>query len=137
MICLYPAVPGKGQKLIEEKNDHSLVMFAEYGEFSMILTGDLGSLGEEAMLSQIEIPKTLVLKAGHHGSRESTSPRFLEALNPQMAVISCGRENSYGHPHKETIERLKERNIRTWITAESGAVELWTDGKRVKKSSWK
>ncbi len=137
LICLYPAVPGKGQKLIEEKNDHSLVMFAEYGEFSMILTGDLGSLGEEAMLSQIEIPKTLVLKAGHHGSRESTSPRFLEALNPQMAVISCGRENSYGHPHKETIERLKERNIRTWITAESGAVELWTDGKRVKKSSWK
>lgn len=137
LTCLYPAVPGKDQKLIEERNDHSLVMRAEYGTFSMILTGDLGSSGEEDMLSKIEIPKTVVLKAGHHGSRESSSPRFLEGLNLQMAVISCGRENSYGHPHKETIERLKERGIEIWITAESGAVEFWTDGERLKQNVWK
>ena len=80
LTCLYPAVPGKDQKLIEERNDHSLVMRAEYGTFSMILTGDLGSSGEEDMLSKIEIPKTVVLKAGHHGSRESSSPRFLRSL---------------------------------------------------------
>lgn len=131
LTCLYPPLPGQSHAQIEEKNEHSLVIAAEYQDFSMILTGDLGSIGEEAMLSQTTVPEAEVLKAGHHGSKESSSQLFLEAVHPEIAIISCGRDNSYGHPHKETIERLEKIGAKIWITAESGAFELQTDGERL------
>ena len=131
LTCLYPPLPEQNRSQIEEKNDHSLVIAAEYQDFSMILTGDLGSKGEEAMLSQVEVLEAEVLKAGHHGSKESSSQLFLETVRPDIAVISCGRDNSYGHPHKETIERLETIGAKIWITSESGAFELQTDGERL------
>lgn len=132
LTCLYPQLPDKGQKIIEEKNDHSLVMLAEYQAFSMILTGDLGEEGELAMMSQRKLQEVTVLKAGHHGSRESTCQAFLETIRPKLAVISCGKQNSYGHPHEETIERLEKLGTGIWITSEQGAIEFQTDGEQVK-----
>lgn len=131
LTCLYPQPPDKGQKIIEEKNEHSLVMLAEYQAFSMILTGDLGEEGELAMMSQRKLPEVTVLKVGHHGSRESTSQAFLETIRPRLAVISCGKQNSYGHPHNETIERMEKLGTGIWITSEQGAIELQTDGEQV------
>lgn len=131
LTCLYPQPPDKGQKIIEEKNDHSLVMLAEYQAFSMILTGDLGEEGELAMMSQRKLQEVTVLKVGHHGSRESTCQAFLETIRPSLAVISCGKQNSYGHPHNETIERIKKLRTDIWITSEQGAIELQTDGERM------
>ena len=72
-----------------------------------------------------------VLKLGHHGSSTSTSDRFLEAANPQYAVISCGVDNDYGHPHKETMNKLENFKIETYRTDVQGTILASTDGKTV------
>lgn len=130
LTCLYPKEPGKDQKQIEDRNNHSLVLLAEYGAFSMVLTGDLEYSGEKAMLAEKSLGTVKVLKAGHHGARESTSQELLDRLRPCDVIISCGKDNSYGHPHPETIKRLKDIGARIWVTADQGAIEVWTDGKK-------
>ncbi len=72
-----------------------------------------------------------VLKAAHHGSAYSTPAEFLEIFLPCYTVISCGKNNSYGHPHKELLERLEESGTEVMITYETGAVTFKTDGKKV------
>jgi competence protein ComEC len=68
----------------------------------------------------------------HHGSKYSTSEEFLRAISPKIALISAGKNNSYGHPHTETLEKLKENRTTTFVTSESGAVTVYTDGKKVR-----
>lgn len=131
LTCLYPGEPGEGQRQIEDRNSHSLVLLAEYRGFSMVLTGDLDCSGENAMLAERSPEEAQVLKAGHHGAKNSTGQELLDRLKPRDVIISCGEDNSYGHPHPETIKRLKDLGIRIWITAEQGAIELWTDGERM------
>ena len=65
-----------------------------------------------------------VLKVAHHGSKNSSAEEFLEAVQPERAVISCGRNNRYGHPHEETIEKLNEYQVEWYVTAECGAIWL-------------
>ncbi|MGF7144816.1 beta-lactamase superfamily II metal-dependent hydrolase [Anaerotaenia torta] len=72
------------------------------------------------------------MKVAHHGSRNSTPEELLEIIRPGYALISCGRRNRYGHPHKELLERLKEAECRVKSTPEAGAVSVWTDGKRIR-----
>ena len=131
--CLYP---GK-QESLSDKNEASVVLRLESQEFSMILTGDLGAVGEREILKRLEkeaererLLKCDVLKAGHHGSGGSSSASWLEATAPKLALISCGAGNSYGHPHEETLKRLRDVKSRILLTAESGAVTIYTDGKR-------
>ena len=69
-----------------------------------------------------------VLKVGHHGSRTSTSENFITAVSPTHAIISAGKDNSYGHPHKEVVDRLTEHNVTQKNTADSGSIFSETDG---------
>ena len=129
--CIYPEQNEADQFAEEDRNDTSLVIRADYGDFSALLTGDLGTGGEEKILARENLQPVTVLKAGHHGSRGSSSDAFLGKLCPQIAVISCGNGNRYGHPHRETLERLAKAGSAVLRTDRSGAVTVRVqDGKR-------
>ncbi|MDE6405843.1 MAG: DNA internalization-related competence protein ComEC/Rec2, partial [Lachnospiraceae bacterium] len=96
------------------------------GEGEALVTGRLACM-EDAF--GLELPRRLtLLKAAHHGSKNSTKEAFLKIVNPRMALISAGRDNSYGHPHQETMERLENRGCRIYQTPESGAVTVRVKG---------
>lgn len=96
-----------------DRNEHSLVLWLDYGSFDMVLTGDMSQKGEQAILENRGVREQAeVLKAAHHGSRFSSSEAWLDALSPGQAVISCGEKNRYGHPHAEVLERLRKRGLR-------------------------
>ena len=89
------------------------------------MCGDAESQAEEDMIANGAILKADVLKAGHHGSSTSTSDLFLEKVDPSYVVIQCGEGNSYGHPHQETLDRLKEAGSHVYRTHENGAVRFF------------
>ena len=92
------------------------------GKNSFVLCGDAEKDSEKDMLdSKIDL-KADVLKLSHHGSRTSSSPEFLEAVSPSWAVISCGKGNSYGHPHEETLKKYAEHRIQVLRTDEKGTI---------------
>ena len=92
---------------MEPGNGASLVLDISCGDFDMLLTGDVEGEGEEALEQRLK--KTYdVLKTAHHGSRNSTSESFLQKASPSAALISAGRDNRYGHPHQETVDRLAD-----------------------------
>lgn len=116
----------------EELNNYSIVTKITYGETSFLLTGDAEELSEKEMLKKS--PSLLaadVLKVGHHGSSSSTSSKFLKAVNPTYAVISVEDGNSYGHPHKEIIERLDKNGIKYYRTDKNGTIVMTSDGKNI------
>ena len=113
----------------EETNNDSLVLKLTYGETSFLFTGDAEALSEGEMLEST--PEKLdadVLKVGHHGSSSSSSTDFLLAVSPEYAVISCGKENSYGHPHAETTYSLKQLGVTTYRTDLLGTILAVSDG---------
>lgn len=118
--CLHPY---KGL-YTEERNAYSTVLEISYNEFAMLLTGDLDRAGEQYLTEhQIREKKRYdVLKVAHHGSRYSTDEEFLDRVRAEHAVISCGRKNVYGHPHGETLQRLRNAGCEVLSTAEKGAV---------------
>lgn len=124
--CLAP----DGNKLEKTGNAASLVLGASYGEIDVLLTGDVEGEGEELLTAAVEKEYEL-LKVAHHGSKNSTSEEFLEIVHPKLAVISVGRDNRYGHPHEETLKRLRDKEAAVLTTAESGAIILKADGKEV------
>ena len=77
------------------------------------------------------MPHADVLKVAHHGSKTSTTEPFLDAVHPALAVISDGYENSYGHPHRITLDELANRNIPALRTDQRGLIRIWTDGYRL------
>ncbi len=118
----------------ENLNDYSLVFRLGYGSFSALLTGDL--TGEaETEVTKVTAPVTC-LKVAHHGSDYSTPVEFLARARPEISVISVGKNNRYGHPGKELLERLEEIGTRLYRTDEQGAVTIRTDGERVRVSTW-
>lgn len=125
--CLQP-----GNEFTEESgNGASMVLQVEYKDFDMLLTGDVEGKGEELLVFGGALESVDVLKVAHHGSKNSTKDDFLDLVRPKIALISAGRENSYGHPHMETIKRLKKAGIIIYNTQESGAVTIRTDGRRM------
>ena len=113
-----------------DSNDNSVVFRLTYGEVSFLLTADIGHSVEERLLREdVELSAT-VLKVGHHGSKTATSQRFLDAVNPAVAVISVGRDNSYGHPAGEVVARLELRlgAGKVYRTDLDGEVVVVTDG---------
>ena len=113
-----------------ETNDASIVAKLEYGENSFLLTGDSPIKTENILLKlDSEILDSNVLKAGHHGSRTSTAAAYAAAASPEYAVISAGKDNSYGHPHKEVLDILQKIGVKTVSTAESGTIKFETNGK--------
>ena len=109
----------------------------------MLLTGDLEKEGEKRLLTRLlnkEYYKELgispvldidVLKVAHHGSKYSTSEDFLKLVQPEYALISCSKSNRYGHPSPELLQRLSKADCRVWITYDTGALTIHTDGKEL------
>ena len=115
----------------DDPNEMSLVIKAVHGETSLMFTGDAEVESEEGILenwSAAEL-KVDILKVGHHGSDSSTTQAFLDALDPDAAVISCGEGNSYGHPHAEVVDRLTAKGVTIYRTDKDGTVVIISDGK--------
>lgn len=110
-------------------NNYSTLVKVIDGENSFLFTGDCEDEEEEEMLQQGFDLSATVLSAGHHGSSNSSTEEFLDAVNPQYAVVSYGAGNSYGHPHDEAVERLKGHAKYYYTTADNGSVVFLSDGK--------
>jgi competence protein ComEC len=117
--------PGWGEDL----NEDSLVLLVEYGAFQGLFAGDAGFPAEAEMRGRTR--RVDFLKVGHHGSRGSTGDEWLDSLQPRAAVISVGQNNKYGHPSRETLDRLLRHRVAIWRTDRDGAVTVITDGKQM------
>ena len=109
-------------------NAASVILEVTYRAFSMLCTGDVEGEGEEFLLKKVTGKDYDVLKVAHHGSKYSTSKKFLELCTPEIALISAGENNRYGHPHEELLGRLKDAGCKIYNTQENGAIMLETDG---------
>lgn len=140
LTCLHPTADFR----TENRNEGSLVLHAGYGSFDALLMGDLEKGGEKYLVAggQLEAVRGKecdsrdgaeqenrieVLKAGHHGSAGATSGELLEILKPQLAVLSYGAGNRYGHPAPETMERLTKAGCKTLSTANCGEITIFCD----------
>jgi competence protein ComEC len=112
-------------------NDDSLVMRVSFRKVSFLLTGDMEKPIEQELLANGSVMHADVLKVGHHGSKTSTTEPFLDAVHPALAIISDGFENSYGHPHRNTLAELGSRHIPALRTDQLGLICIWTDGYRL------
>lgn len=119
------AAGGKGG----DPNDDSLVFRLVHGRSSFLFTGDIGLPAEERLLVDPARLRCTVLKVPHHGSRHSSSARFLDAASPRLALISAGKRNSFGLPSPDTLDRLGERGVRVFRTDLDGTIEVVSDGK--------
>lgn len=117
----------------DNKNAASMVLLASYGEFDLLLTGDMEKEGELRLLESGALASDTVevLKVSHHGSYTASSEKFISMLRPRISVISCGKDNRYGHPHTETLETLYEANSRVYRTDEGGCVTVKVGKKRM------
>ncbi len=111
-------------KEFSDENDSSSILLMYYKNKKILLTGDASKKSEEYILNKYNIGKIDVLKIGHHGSKTSTSDELLEELRPSLAIISCGKNNRFNHPHKETIDKLKEYRIKYLRTDISGTIRI-------------
>lgn len=135
--CLHPTEDYS----FTSSNSYSTVLSISYGEFDMLLTGDLERDGERLVTELLNnmslasgngtVTDYDVLKVAHHGSKNSTTDRFLQIVKPEISLISCSKENRYGHPHKELLERLGQAGSKVMITYETGALTIRTDGERM------
>ena len=137
-LCLNPELDMK----TDGANAYSTVLFMKYGEFSALFTGDMeeeGLLNVNRVLRKLRssdfdsfgFPENItLLKVAHHGSMYTTDEEFLSLTNPRIALISCGIDNSYGHPHKELLKRLENMGILVYRTDQSGAITVNVDGKK-------
>ena len=129
-LCLHPASDGGGAG----GNEGSECFYIELREgancLSLLLVGDVEGKGERELLAELQeraIRDVTVLKVAHHGSRNSTAMEVLRQISPRLSVISCGRNNRYGHPHEELLERLESSGTAIYDTPHAGAVTLRLD----------
>lgn len=115
----------------EEANNYSAVVRLVYGETSFLFTGDAEEESEEIILEDGYLVESDVLKCGHHGSSSSTSDPFLLEVHPQYAVISCAQDNRYGHPHRETLQKLNAANVEIFRTDQDRTVLAQSDGEKI------
>lgn len=133
LTCLHPEEGEEG----EDTNAMSTVLYLEYETFSALFTGDLEKEGEKAVTAYLGQRggigvdgRVTLLKVAHHGSRNSTAQDFIDLVSPRIAMISAGRDNSYGHPHAETLKRLENVGSRIYRTDKGGAVTVtYRDGR--------
>ncbi len=117
----------------DDLNNMSIVLRLDYGKTSFIFTGDAEHPSEKDMLDKFGKGEFAsdVIKIGHHGASTSSSPDFLSAISPKYAVISCGKDNSYGHPHTETINTLNQLGIKYYRTDKVGNIVFSSNGEKV------
>lgn len=121
--CLNPL-----EKAYEDKNQGSLVFLINYGKFDFLFTGDMDQIIEAEITDKIR-KEIEILKVAHHGSATASSEKFLEKIKPAVACVSVGEKNSYGHPAAEVMERLERFCGKIYLTKDSGAITIDTDGK--------
>jgi competence protein ComEC len=110
-------------KIYNNENDNSIVLLIKINKTKILLMGDASKKTEEDILNTYNINKIDILKVGHHGSKTSTSENLLKRINPKINIISSGQNNKFGHPHKETLEKLKKYG-KTFNTAENGTIQI-------------
>lgn len=113
--------PGK-DSVYSDLNDYSVCLLIDYYTNTILFTGDAEERSETEMLATGKNLDADILKVGHHGSSGSSSEEFLKKVSPQVAVISCGKGNTYGHPHSETMKRLESAGAKTYRTDTVGTV---------------
>ncbi len=125
---LYPLENLEGREF-KDSNDTSIVAKLIFNQNSFLFTGDITGKAEKLIIADSGLnPDSDVLKVAHHGSKTSSSPEFLEAVSPEIAIISAG-ENNYGHPHGQVLENLENFGIEILITKEAGDIKIISDGK--------
>ena len=116
----------------DDLNEMSVAVTVSYGEKSFLFTGDAGKFSENLMLENYrDYLDADVFKAGHHGSRHSNSSEFLSAVSPEVVVVSCGKDNSYGHPHKEAMTVFEKFSPVVFRTDIDSTVTISTDGEKL------
>lgn len=118
--------------IYKDGNNYSVVIKAEYKNTSFLFTGDAEALVEKQIIENGYNVKADVLKVGHHGSTSSTSEEFLNAVNPDYGVICCGKDNEYGHPHRETLEKLQCENVTVYRTDIDGNIVANSNGDQIR-----
>jgi competence protein ComEC len=127
---LHPPEPDWERRRV--RNDDSVVLEVVYGDIAFLLTGDISAEIERSIAPLLTPARVRVLKVAHHGSRTSSSAALLQAWRPQIAVISCGRGNRFGHPATEVLQRLDEIGATVFRTDLHGQITVETDGVKVK-----
>ena len=125
-LCLHP----EKESGTMNENAYSECFYVDFGDFTLLLTGDVEGSGEEALLAELQrrgIGQLDLLKTAHHGSRNSTTEEFLQQLHPGTAIISCGSNNRYGHPHAELLNRLESAGVQWICTKDYGAITVEMD----------
>ena len=125
ILCLQPT------ENATSGNASSMVLDLNYKNFNVLFTGDVEKEGEDTLAKSVDGKVYSVLKVSHHGSKYSTEEEFLNAIDAKVALISAGENNSYGHPHEETLERLQKENAIIYETTNSGAITITTEGKKM------
>ena len=127
---------GPSRGVSRSRNDDALVLRIDYGSISFLLASDVTAATETRLLDAGSPLNATVLKVAHHGSRGSSTPEFLRAVSPRVAVISVGARNPYGHPSPETLSRLDTVGAAVYRTDRDGAVILETDGRALTVTAW-
>lgn len=130
--CLYPETDEAG-----DGNDQSMVLFMECGGIGTLFTGDLPGEKEGKVLEEMRDRNVRILKVAHHGSKYSTTEEFLKNCLPKTAIVSAGKNNSYGHPHKEVLERLEERGCGVYGTYLNGSITIRYEKKKYSVLTYK
>ena len=121
---------------ITDDNEASVSVILVYGDIGFIITGDAGVKTESYLVDEFGDKLDInVLKLGHHGSRTSTSLKFLEATKPEYAIISASENNRYGHPHQSVLDNLlkyKNKKLEDWVfETKNGSIKFWTNGEQI------
>jgi len=128
---LAPVADFAGQT-VKDTNTSSLVLRIVYGQASFLLTADAPVSVEKKLVEAGDNLQSDILQVGHHGSENSTSQAFLEKVRPKLAVIQVGKNNRYGHPNQEVLERLEKYGIKVLRTDEMGDIKMFSDGENLK-----
>ncbi len=118
-------------RLYEDPNNSSIALVLQYGDTRFLFTGDASEDAEADIVNNGLDIRADVYKLGHHGSRSASTEAFLEKVNPRYVVISCSNGNEYGHPHEETLQRLRRFSPEIYRTDEQGSIIAFSDGKTI------
>jgi competence protein ComEC len=133
--CLNP----ERDMITEGANAYSTVLYMKYGQFTALFTGDMEEEGLDNVkrkLREAQFGRITLLKVAHHGSQYTTDEEFLTLTNPRVALISCGRDNAYGHPHEELLERIDAIGAKVYRTDLGGLISATFDGSDVRLSEF-
>lgn len=109
---------------LSEENDSSQIYYVKYNDTTLLLTGDASQKSEEYILNNYELGNIDILKVGHHGSKTSTGTKLLQTIKPKLALISCGIDNKFGHPHESVLTSLEKYNVNYLTTAKEGTITI-------------